>query len=246
MPIAFIIVGIDHSIAPAWLVERMRERDAEMRVAAAGLVGQAGTNEVFYASLPGTTEIFVCSSDPVAASGIVVDIVTKTAGLRAEDWGAFHRFVDEPALAHLLSVLTGPDGDRAAAQLKWYWEQSQRSGATSHILRDISEYVRASVRAGEHVPGSPETSRAAARRLWLQLQAQASLPEGTRIRHEVDAICAEEIATFRRSCGGLMTADQEKAVKIVTARISERVGEWITRVRRDPRTGTAPGIRESS
>lgn len=230
MRVGLIILEVDHSMAPACLVERMQDNEASLFNQLVALTGRTQINQVFFfPNLCRRTEVVVCAPDPVAACESVMNTVTRVASLRADDWTAFRRYVDEDAILHLLSVAAGADGEGAAAQLQLCSEQSQRSGVGARILREVAKHAKViPCSTGRH-PESAESFRSVARQLWIRVQAEAALPECTKIRNEVDSICAEEIATFRSRCGGLMTEEQERAVKIVTARISERVGEWITR-----------------
>lgn len=240
MHLGLLIVGMDHYSVPAHLVERVRDRDHVLREAIAQLRGSQDISEIIYRALPTRTDIIVATWNPITAASLVLDMLAKVLQLRTEDWTAFYRHIDEAAVAHLLSAASEPDAQQPAIQLESLWQQPHRSGVAGRLLCLLMHAVQ------QHASGSTSPTRAKANQIWSKLQAEDSLHPSAKVRKEVDAICSEEIDSFRRSCGGLMTDDQEKAVKIVTARISERVGEWITRAWNEPNTGLVARIRENS
>lgn len=242
--LGLVIVGVDHCTAPAQFVDRLRDCADLFPDAVAKLRGSQNIAEIAYVALPYRTEILLASWNPVKAANDVLDMLTTLVRLRMEDWTAFHRYMDEAAIVHLLAIAGQPGGEAIWVQLESSWEQSHKSGAAGRLLSRLTQAIREHSHAAQDSIGR-ENIRTTARHVWSKLQADAALPGWLKFRNEVDAICAEEIATFRRSCGGLMTDDQERAVKIVTARISERVGEWITRAWNDPATRVQPRIREN-
>jgi len=239
-----VVVGVDHRTAPAHLVERVQECDHRLAEAVGQLRGNEDISEILYGRLPSRTDIVVATWNPVNAANIVLDLLTKVVKLRTDDWTAFYRYVDETAVAHLLAVVSASDGEQAAVQIESCWGHSQKCGVAGRVLNQLTLAVKErALRDRFRFADSPETL---ARQVWGKLQAETCLPAWSKFRHEVDAICAEEIASFRRNCGGLMTDDQERAVKIVTARISERVGEWVTREWSEPGARVPPRLRENS
>lgn len=235
MQMGLVIIGVDHCTAPASLVERIRECEPSWHEVAEQLCRNQEGNEALCYCLPTRTELIVSTRDPIKAATTLLESLNQIIRLRMEEWQAFYRHLDEAAVAHLLTLAAAPDGEQAAAQLHLCCEQAQRAGRASRVLRDLTQEVAAHAHAVRvNRSATVQTTPAAVRQMWRRLQAQACVPAWAVLRSEMEAICAEEIALFRRSCGGLMTDDQERAVKIVTARISERVGDWMIRAWKDP------------
>ncbi len=221
------IVGLDHRTAPASLVERIVGGEEQCRACRADL--SASAVEMLYWSTEDRSEIVAWAADPVEVVNLVLQHYTRVLELRADEWQMFYRCLDEAAVAHLLRLAAEPAGEKVAARVQLAWEQAHRNGHGGRMLRqlaqasvDIARQSRASAMASTEL-------RAAAHQLWASLQAEACLPVWALMRRELDAICLEEIAAFRRGCGGLITDAQEKALSIVTARISQRMGEWAQR-----------------
>lgn len=242
LQMGLVIIGVDHRVAPASLVERIRECGLRNANLLSKLLRPGGVSEALWHMLPGRTEIVVAAPDPVNAAGSVLEFLTELLSLTREEWKTFYRHVDEAAVAHLFSVASQSHDEGAAAQLQSNWAKSLKDGHAGRLLRELAKAVVAYADAVREGHGHGPASSEAARQFWIAFQAEGLLPDSAVIQKEVEAICAEEIASFRRSCGGLMTDEQERAVKIVTARISNRVGEWITRTR--PKTEVA--VKESS
>lgn len=239
MQIGLVIVGVDHCMAPAHLVERMRECEDTFRGAFAQLRGNVAIGEALHCAFPTRTDIVVATRNSVAAANAVLDVLTRIVRLNTEEWSAFYRHLDQAAVGHLLRVVTAPDGEQATIQLESCRQLSHKSGLAGPILDQLTRDVMEHARVIRSCSNPADSLRGATRQTWGRIQAEACLPPCAKFRSEVDAICAEEVATFRRSCGGLMTDEQEKAVKIVTARISERVGQWINRAWDDSGQATA-------
>ncbi len=187
-----------------------------------------GDTELLYWSVADRSEVVVWTADAVEAVNAILQHYARVLQLRADEWRLFYRRLDEAAVTHLLTLAAEPRA-QAATQVQLAWEQAHKNGHSGRILRQLAQAMAQVARQADSSALSRKDVQDVARQLWLRLQSEACLPQWAQMRRELDAICAEEIAAFRRGCGGLITEAQEKALNIVTARIAERMGEWVQR-----------------
>ncbi len=134
-----MVVGVNQRTAPVAVRERFWVSENRRREALTQLARAEGVDEVAVFATCNRTEFLLWTRDPSAASGSVLNFLTREYGLRLSEWKHFYRKLDEAALAHVFRVTCGlevatvcePD---TTVQVKAAWELAQKMGTTGRFL----------------------------------------------------------------------------------------------------------------
>ena len=104
-----MVIGVNHRSAPVEVRERFWIPEDRRRDALEKLVCTDGIDEVLVLSTGECTEFILWTRDASAASGSVLNFLTREYGLQLCEWKHFYRKLDEAALAHVFLATAGLD-----------------------------------------------------------------------------------------------------------------------------------------
>lgn len=152
-----MIIGVNHRTASVAVRERFWMSEGQQRKALAELKHAEAVDEALVVSTCNRTEFVLWTHDASAASGSVLNFLTRDYGLQLCEWKHFYRKIDEVALAHVFRVAAGLDS------------MTQGEG-------DIAERLRSAVALGK---AAGSIGR------FVEAIAQKALAVAPRVRSEV-------------------------------------------------------------
>jgi glutamyl-tRNA reductase len=134
-----MVVGVNYRTAPVAVRERFWVSESRRCEALMQLARAEGIDEVVVLATCNRTEFILWTRDPSAASGSVLNFLTREYGLRLSEWKHFYRKLDETALAHVFRVASSLDSlvvcePEIVAHVKAAWEVAQQMGTTGRFL----------------------------------------------------------------------------------------------------------------
>ncbi len=139
-----MVIGVNYRTAPVAIRERFWISEPRRYEALVQLSHAEGIDEVVVLATCNRTEFILWTSDASAASGSVLNFLTRDYGLKLCEWKHFYRKLDEQALAHVFRVAAGLDSmvlgePEIVAQVKSAWAQGQEAGTTGHFLDTVMQ-----------------------------------------------------------------------------------------------------------
>ena len=134
-----MVIGVNYKTAPVEVRERFWISDARRYEALVQLSRAEAIDEVAVLATCNRTEFILWTHDAAAASGSVLNFLTREYGLRLCEWKHFYRKMDEQALAHIFRVASSLDSmvigePEIVAQVKAAWSLAQQLGTTGRFL----------------------------------------------------------------------------------------------------------------
>jgi glutamyl-tRNA reductase len=139
-----MVIGVNYRTAPVAIRERFWISEPRRYEALVQLSHAEGIDEVVVLATCNRTEFILWTSDASAASGSVLNFLTRDYGLKLCEWKHFYRKLDEQALAHVFRVAAGLDSmvlgePEIVAQVKSAWALGQEVGTTGHFLDTVMQ-----------------------------------------------------------------------------------------------------------
>lgn len=134
-----MVIGVNYKTAPVEVRERFWISDARRYEALVQLSRAEAIDEVAVLATCNRTEFILWTHDASAASGSVLNFLTREYGLRLCEWKHFYRKIDEQALTHIFRVASSLDSmvigePEIVAQVKAAWSLAQQVGTTGRFL----------------------------------------------------------------------------------------------------------------
>jgi glutamyl-tRNA reductase len=134
-----MVIGVNYRTAPVAVRERFWISEPRRADILAQLSRTDAIDEIAVLATCNRTEFVLWTRDASAASGSVLNFLTREYGLRLCEWKHFYRKIDEQALAHLFRVASGLDSmvlgePEIVAQVKSAWALAQQVGTTGRFL----------------------------------------------------------------------------------------------------------------
>lgn len=185
-----MVIGVNYRTAPVAVRERFWISEGRRGEALAQLSRAEGIDEVAVLATCNRTEFFLWTHDASAASGSVLNFLTREYGLKLCDWKHFYRKLDEQALSHIFRVAAGLDSmvigePEIVAQVKSAWAQAQEAGTTGRFLDavlqkalTVSKKVRNETAIGSAAVSVPHAAVELARQIFGSLKDRKVLLMG--------------------------------------------------------------------
>ncbi len=184
-----MIIGVNGRTAPLDVRERFWIAESRRYEALVQLSKAEGIAEIAVLSTPNRTEFLLWTQDAAAASGSVLNFLTREYGLRLDEWKHFYRKLDDDALAHAVRVTSGLDSPplgemEIASEVGAAWELARQVETTGRYLDTVLQYalnMAAKVAAGLPAPHNPLPAAAVelAERIFGTLEDRNVLLLGT-------------------------------------------------------------------
>lgn len=134
-----MVIGVNHHSAPVAVRERFWISEPRRSEVLVQLSHAEAIDEVVALVSCNRTEFILWTRDAAAASGSVLNFLTREYGLRLCEWKHFYRKIDEQALAHVFRVASGLDSmvigePEIEAQVMSAWAQAQKAGTAGRFL----------------------------------------------------------------------------------------------------------------
>jgi glutamyl-tRNA reductase len=134
-----LVIGVNYHTAPVAVRERFWISEPRRCEALVQLSHAEAIDEVAVLATCNRTEFILWTRDAAAASGSVLNFLTREYGLRLSEWKHFYRKIDEQALAHVFRVVSSLDSmvigePEIEAQVKSAWALAQQAGAAGRFL----------------------------------------------------------------------------------------------------------------
>jgi glutamyl-tRNA reductase len=134
-----MVIGVSYRTAPVAVRERFWISEPRRYEALVQLSHAEAVDEVAVLATCNRTEFILWTRDAAAASGSVLNFLTREYGLRLCEWKHFYRKIDELALAHVFRVASSLDSmvlgePEIVAQVKAAWALAQQVGTAGRFL----------------------------------------------------------------------------------------------------------------
>ncbi len=134
-----MVVGVNYRTAPVAVRERFWISEPRRYEALAQLSRAPAIEEAAVLATCNRTEFILWTRDAAAASGSVLNFLTKEYGLKLCEWKHFYRHIGEQALTHIFRVAAGLDSmvvgePEIVAQVKAAWALAQQLGTSGRYL----------------------------------------------------------------------------------------------------------------
>jgi glutamyl-tRNA reductase len=228
-----MVIGVNHRSAPVEVRERFWIPEDRRRDALEKLVCTDGIDEVLVLSTGECTEFILWTRDASAASGSVLNFLTREYGLQLCEWKHFYRKLDEAALAHVFLATAGLDSiasrekestenfkDASVSALqagtmgRFLDSVAQKTLTISGALRD--EATREGLGAAEALSGRE------AKTFYSRLLQERVVPTIAALRRCLDEICVKELEAFYAGLT-LLSVEQRELVEAFAARLTQRI-----------------------
>ncbi len=239
-----MVVGVNHRTAPVDVRERFwipvdRRRDALSELARAEAI-----DEVVLLSSSERTEFILWTRDASAASGSVLNFLTRAYGLKLCEWKVFYRKLDEIALAHIFLVTAGLDSmaireQECGESLREASVEALQAGTLGRFLDAVVQTalaVSAALHAQATRTGMEEAEKLAmheAKTSYSKLLAERVVPTIVALRRRLDEICLHELESFYSGLSSLTSEEREK-VEAFAARLTQRIAGTLAHELKEP------------
>jgi len=137
-----MVIGVNHRTAPVAVRERFWMSETAQQSAITKLGQADAIDELLVVSTCNRTEFLLWTHDASAASGSVLNFLTRDYGLKLCEWKHFYRKLDEIALAHVFRMAAGLDsmtvGEREIAdRLTAACDFARRAGTLGRLLDPV-------------------------------------------------------------------------------------------------------------
>ena len=134
-----MVIGVNYRTAPVAVRERFWISEPRRYEALVQLSHAEGIEEVAVLATCNRTEFILWTRDAAAASGSVLNFLTREYELKLSEWKHFYRRMEEQALEHVFRVASGLDSmvvgePEIVAQVKSAWELAQQVGTSGRFL----------------------------------------------------------------------------------------------------------------
>jgi glutamyl-tRNA reductase len=134
-----MVIGVSYRTAPVAVRERFWIAEGRRCEALMQLSRADGIDEVAVLATCNRTEFILWTRDASAASGSVLNFLTREYGLKLSEWKHFYRKLDEQALEHIFRVTSSLDSmvvgePEIVAEVKTAWALAQRLGTSGRFL----------------------------------------------------------------------------------------------------------------
>jgi glutamyl-tRNA reductase len=177
-----MVIGVNYRTAPVEVRERFWISEDRRLEALAQLSRTEAIDEVAVLATCNRTEFVLWTRDASAASGSLLNFLTREYGLRLSEWKHFYRKIDEQALAHIFRVASSLDSmvigePEIVAQVKSAWALAQRLGTTGRFLDavfqkalTVSKRVRNETVVGSSAVSVPYAAVELAKQIFVSLK----------------------------------------------------------------------------
>lgn len=238
-----MVIGINPKSASVDVRERFSIEATRQTDALTALARGEGISEVMVLSGGERTDFVLWCCDPSAASGAVLNFLTREYGLQLSEWKHFYRKLDEAAVAHVLLEAAGLDGlVRDKGTCEHFKEASatalhagtlgrfldsvvQRSLGMSRALAD--EATRYGLEAAETM------ARREAKTLYCRLLRDRVTPTIVALRKRLDELCLKELESFYDGLTSL-SAEERELVESFAARLTQRIAGTLVHELKEP------------
>lgn len=137
-----MVIGVNYRTAPVAVRERFWISEPRRYEALVQLSRAQAIDEVAVLATCNRTEFILWTRDAAAASGSVLNFLTREYGLKLCEWKHFYRKIDEQALTHVFRVASSLDSmivgePEIVAQVKAAWAVAQQVGTTGRFLDSV-------------------------------------------------------------------------------------------------------------
>ena len=158
-----MVIGVSYRTAPVTVRERFWISEPRRYEALVHLSHAEAIDEVAVLATCNRTEFILWTRDAAAASGSVLNFLTREYGLRLSEWKHFYRKIDEQAVAHVFRVASSLDSmvigePEIVDQVKSAWALAQQVGTAGRFLDAIFQKALA---ISKRVGNETAVSRAA-------------------------------------------------------------------------------------
>ena len=134
-----MVIGVNYRTAPVAVRERFWISEPRRSEALVQLSHAEGIEEVTVLATCNRTEFILWTRDAAAASGSVLNFLTREYGLKLSEWKHFYRKMEEQALEHVFRVASSLDSmvvgePEIVAQVKAAWALAQQVGTSGRFL----------------------------------------------------------------------------------------------------------------
>ncbi len=185
-----MVIGVNHRTAPVEVRERFWISEPRRLEALAQLSRADSIDEVAVLATCNRTEFLLWTRDAAAASGSVLNFLTREYSLRLCEWKHFYRKIDEQALTHIFRVASSLDSmvvgePEIVAQVKAAWALAQQVGTTGRFLDavfqkalTVSKRVRNETAVGSAATSVPYAAVELAKQIFGSLKDRKVLLVG--------------------------------------------------------------------
>ena len=134
-----MVIGVNYRTAPVAVRERFWISEGRRYEALVQLARSEAIDEVAVLATCNRTEFILWTRDASAASGSVLNFLTREYELKLSEWKHFYRKMGEQALAHIFRVACSLDSmmigePEIVAQVKAAWALAQQVGTSGRFL----------------------------------------------------------------------------------------------------------------
>lgn len=177
-----MVIGVNYRTAPVAVRERFWISEPRRYEALVQLSHAEAIDEVAVLATCNRTEFILWTRDAAAASGSVLNFLTREYGLRLCEWKHFYRKIDEQALTHVFRVASSLDsmviGElEIVAQVKSAWALALQVGTAGRFLDavfqkalTVSERVRNETAVGSAAVSVPHAAVELAKQIFGSLK----------------------------------------------------------------------------
>ena len=137
-----LVIGLNHRTAPLAMRERFWISENRRYEVLRALKSAEGIEEVVVLATCCRTEFLIWAGEPTLAANSVLKFLASSHGLKLTEWQHFYRLLDDPALTHILDVISGIDAlgePQIDSQVQAAWDQARVVGAAGRNLNAILE-----------------------------------------------------------------------------------------------------------
>ena len=239
-----MVVGVNHRTAPVDVRERFWISESRRSEVLAHLAHAEAIDELIVLSIAERTDFILWTRDASAASGSILNFLTREYDLKLCEWKFFYRKLDEVALAHLFLVTAGLDSI-ASHEHQWvdYLKDASvaalQAGTLGRFLDSVVQSalaVSAPLHAEATRAGKEEAEKFALREAkssYSKLLTERVVPTIVALRRRLDEICLLELDSFYRGLTSL-TNDQREMVEEFASRLTQRIAGTLAHELKEP------------
>lgn len=186
-----MVIGLNHRTAPLAMRERFWIGENRRYEVLRQLRSTEGIDEVVVLSTSCRTEFLLWADEPTLAANSVLQFLGSEYGLKLSEWEHFYRLVDDAAVTHIFSVVSGLDSmflgeAEIASQVRSAWEQARTIGTAGAFLNatlekalSVSERIHDETSLGKLTNSIPAAAVEVAEDIFGSLQGRSLVLLGT-------------------------------------------------------------------
>ena len=238
-----MVIGVNPKCAPLEVRERFCIPPARQAGALSALQSGEGIAEVMLLSHGARTDFILWCCDPSAASGAVLNFLTREYGLQLNDWKHFYRKLDEAATAHVLLAAAGLDVIVREKDTCEHFKEASvtalQAGTLGRFLDAVAQRALAFSRelcdqaTRNGLEAAEELARREAKTFYCRLLRDRVTPTIAALRRRLDDICLKELESFYDGLTSLSVEERELVESFAT-RLTQRIAGTLAHELKEP------------